>query len=76
MHPRSGEKTGHLLHSTVKDQKGGPRILGSRRILSHLDTWVFKPDQNTVQDHSRLRKGPSKLENRPRKGFQEIKPLH
>jgi hypothetical protein len=41
-HPRSGEEIGHVLHSTDKDQKGGPRVLKSGRILSHLDTWVFK----------------------------------
>jgi hypothetical protein len=69
MCPRSGEETGHLLHSTAKDQKGGLRILGSRRILSHLDTRVFKPKQPTLQGHKRLWKGPSKLGTKPRKGL-------
>jgi hypothetical protein len=41
--PGSGEKTGYLLHPSAKDQKGGLRILGSGRILLHLDTQTFKP---------------------------------
>jgi hypothetical protein len=67
--PGSGEETGHLLHSTAKDQKGSPGILGSSRILLHLDTWIFKPGQATLLGHSRLQKGPSNLGTRPRKGL-------
>jgi hypothetical protein len=45
---QSGEEMGHLLHPIAKDQKGGLRILGSGRILSRLDTWIFKPGQTTL----------------------------
>jgi hypothetical protein len=45
---RSGEETDHLHHSTAKDQKGGPRIPGSGRILLHLDTRIFKAGQTTL----------------------------
>jgi hypothetical protein len=69
MWPGFGEETDYLLHPTAKDQKGSLRILGSGKILSHLDTWIVKPGQTTLQGNSRLQKGPSKLETRPRKGF-------
>jgi hypothetical protein len=48
MHPRSREETSYLLHPSVEDQKGGPRILGGSRILLHLDTQIFKPVQTTL----------------------------
>jgi hypothetical protein len=69
MHLGSGEETDYLLHPTDEDQKGSPRILRSGRILLHLDTWIFKPGQTTLQGHSRLWKRSFKLGTRQRKGF-------
>jgi hypothetical protein len=46
--PRSGEEKDHLFHSKAKDQEGGLRILGSGRILLHLDTQIFKYSQMTL----------------------------
>jgi hypothetical protein len=69
-YPGSREETGYLLHPSAKDQKGVLKILGSSRILLHLDTQIFKPGQTTLWSHRRLLdKRPSKLGTRPRKGF-------
>jgi hypothetical protein len=52
MGPGSIEETVYLLHSSAKDQKGGVKILGSSKILSPLDTWIFKPGQTTLRRHT------------------------
>jgi hypothetical protein len=73
--PGSREKAGCFFHPSSKDQNGSLRILRSRRILLYLDTWTFKPGQTTLWGQNRLWKGPSKLQTRQKKAFQEIKRL-
>jgi hypothetical protein len=75
MCPETAEEEGCLLHPSAKDQKGGPRIPRSGRILSHQDTWIFKPGQTLYEAIAGSRKDPLNWGPDQEKAFQEIKRL-
>jgi hypothetical protein len=71
----SRKETGYLLHPSAEDKREGLRILGSSRILSHLDTGYSSLAKPLYEATAGSRKDPLNWRPDQEKTFQEIKRL-